>query len=355
MKKILFVLTGGTIGSFSDDTGHNAPDAEKAVPILMKGLRESDSPYREQEFEVTCPLITLSENMSVDKWNMLIASLRNVDFTSYKGVIIAHGSDTLHLTMPLMAEVLKGCPVPVGFVVSHRSLEDKTANGIANFISVVEYINYCRSGVFTIYRNMDGILYIHKAEEILRCGDFSDDFYSKGMKVYSREDYVNRVGVETVEASGDSKVEAADVSEDSKVEAEDVSENSKVEAADVSEDSKVEAEDSEMAEMPIRNMLPLSDSVLVIDPYVGINYDNYDISRVRHVLHLTYHSGTADSEKLPAFIERCAEAGVDVYLAPVSENYKYSTTYKLIQTGAKPMFNMTVGAAYARLLVEDAR
>ena len=77
MKKILFVLTGGTIGSFSDDTGHNAPDAEKAVPILMKGLRESDSPYREQEFEVTCPLITLSENMSVDKWNMLIASLRN--------------------------------------------------------------------------------------------------------------------------------------------------------------------------------------------------------------------------------------------------------------------------------------
>ena len=330
MKKILFVLTGGTIGSFSDDTGHNAPDAEKAVPILMKGLRESDSPYREQEFEVTCPLITLSENMSVDKWNMLIASLRNVDFTSYKGVIIAHGSDTLHLTMPLMAEVLKGCPVPVGFVVSHRSLEDKTANGIANFISVVEYINYCRSGVFTIYRNMDGILYIHKAEEILRCGDFSDDFYSKGMKVYSREDYVNRVGVETVEASGDSKVEAADVSEDSKVEAED-------------------------SEMPIRNMLPLSDSVLVIDPYVGINYDNYDISRVRHVLHLTYHSGTADSEKLPAFIERCAEAGVDVYLAPVSENYKYSTTYKLIQTGAKPMFNMTVGAAYARLLVEDAR
>ena len=318
MKKILFVLTGGTIGSFSDDTGHNAPDAEKAVPILMKGLRESDSPFRDQEFEVTCPLITLSENMSIHKWNMLIASLRNVEFSNYKGIIIAHGSDTLHLTMPLMAEVLKGCPVPVGFVVSHRSLEDKTANGIVNFISVVEYINYLRSGVFTIYRNTDGVLYIHKAEEILRCGDFSDDFYSSGMKVYSREDYMNQI--EEAEKMGDSN------------------------ASDI-----MEAE-----EMPIRKLRPLSDSVLVIDPYVGINYDNYDISNVRHVLHLTYHSGTADSEKLPAFIEKCAAAGVDVYLAPVSENYKYSTTYKLIQSGAKPMFNMTAGAAYARLLVQDS-
>ena len=75
---------------------------------------------------------------------------------------------------------------------------------------------------------------------------------------------------------------------------------------------------------------------------------------MKHILQLTYHSGTADSEKLPAFIKKCTAAGVDFYLAPVPRDYRYCSTFGLISAGAKPISDITPWAAYAKLLVEDA-
>ena len=72
------------------------------------------------------------------------------------------------------------------------------------------------------------------------------------------------------------------------------------------------------------------------------------------MLHLTYHSGTADAGRLAAFTRVCMEQDVDVYLAPVPGDYKYSSTAELVAAGVKPMPDVTMGEAYARLLVMDA-
>jgi L-asparaginase/archaeal Glu-tRNAGln amidotransferase subunit D len=121
MKKILLIMTGGTICSFKNSTGYNAADVVKAAPLLIDVLRNSESRARDAEFDVIKPLDTLSENMSVEKWNILLDSLRETDISSYAGIIIAHGTDTLHLTAALIARVLKGCPDSGGICCKLRN------------------------------------------------------------------------------------------------------------------------------------------------------------------------------------------------------------------------------------------
>ena len=341
MKKILLVMTGGTICSFKDSTGHNEADTVKAAPMLIDILRNSDSPVRDAEFDVIRPLNTLSENMSVEKWNILLDSLRETKLTEYAGIIIAHGTDTIHFTAPLIAEVMKGCGIPIGFAASQRPLWDSEANGGSNFINTVEYIALCNSegcseeavsgdgsGVFFIYRNSDGVSYFHRADELEKCKDFSDDFYSRGMKP------IDNMMVSCDDRDKDAfRRSTADRNGVSKEQEESYGGNRQI---------------------PLYRIERLLDTVLLIEPYVGINYDNYNIERVKHVLHLTYHSGTADSEKLPGFIRKCIDAGVDFNLVPVPEDYRYSSTYQLIEAGAVPIQGKTPGKAYAELIVKDA-
>ncbi len=328
MKKLLLVLTGGTICSFRNDTGYNSADTGRAAPILVNLLRESDSRSKDREFDIIRPLDTLSENMTVDKWNILLDALRKVDYSKYSGILILHGTDTLHLTAPLLGVVMEGCPIPVGLVSSNRILEDENANGRENFIKSVEYIDELSKQeipmdeaevwIFTIYGNSDGVTYLHDAKALRRCGDFSEDFFSEGM-----------CPVEDVNKNISEKADSLKSDTDGRIV-------------------------QNCSNMPLFKMGALHESVLVIDPYVGINYDRYDIGNVKHVLHLTYHSGTADQERLSAFSKKCGEQGVDIYLAPLTEDYRYSSTAALVEAGVKPMPDMTMGEAYARLLVGDA-
>ncbi len=326
MKKILLIMTGGTICSFRDSTGHNAADVGKAAPLLIDVLRESESPMKDVEFEIISPLDTLSENMSVEKWNILLDAIRKVRLSDYSGIIITHGTDTLHMTSPLIAEVMEGSLIPVGLVAAQKPLWDEDSNGGENFIRTVEYIaeinrnpdGYAASErTFVIYRNSDGICKLHKASELERCGNFSEDFYSRNMKNLQKI----------------------------------LEENSQ---ADRMIPEETVTDISDRREPKLYHMSALKSTVMMIDPYVGIDYDTFDISRVKHILQLTYHSGTADSEKLPAFIKKCTAAGVDFYLAPVPRDYRYCSTFGLISAGAKPISDITPWAAYAKLLVEDA-
>ena len=326
MKRILLIMTGGTICSFRDSTGHNAADVGKAAPLLIDVLRDSDSPMKDAEFDIISPLDTLSENMSIDKWNILLDAIRKVKLSDYAGIVITHGTDTLHMTAPLIAEVMNGTTIPVGLVASQKPLWEEGANGGENFIKTVEYINALSrydalqeeyERVFVIYRNFDGISWFHKASELERCADFSEDFYSRNMK--DTEDILAKLDFDN---NADIKAEASD--------------------------------EKDWGDTVLYRMAPLKNIVMMIDPYVGIDYDSFDISRVKHVLHLTYHSGTADSERLPDFIRKCAASDVDFYLAPGPHDYRYSSTFGLISAGAKPIMDITPWAAYAKLLVQDA-
>ena len=50
-NKILLILTGGTICSYENAIGEKKPNAEGAKSLIESIFRQSDSEYKEVEFE----------------------------------------------------------------------------------------------------------------------------------------------------------------------------------------------------------------------------------------------------------------------------------------------------------------
>lgn len=89
-------------------------------------------------------------------------------------------------------------------------------------------------------------------------------------------------------------------------------------------------------------------NILVITPYVGINYDNYSLDGVDFVLHTMYHSATAP-ENVKGFISRCSDRGIPFYF--VTEGS--SADYESARDFDNIIFNSTLESAYAKLLLTN--
>jgi L-asparaginase len=110
---------------------------------------------------------------------------------------------------------------------------------------------------------------------------------------------------------------------------------------------------------PINLKANFSARILLIRPYPGMDYTQFKLDQIDAVLHDLYHSGTAcisdlfgQKYNLLAFIKQCQERQVPVYLAPAlqSEN-SYSSTRELLSLGVQIIWNMSLEAAYAKLLL----
>lgn len=298
MKKNIFVVfTGGTIcttiknGVMSTDT--SAPSA------LIELFNQSDSPCKGNvEFQSGEMFHILSENMTVKKWNEIIEYFQKElpIFSQYDGIIVAHGTDTLAYSCALFSLLLKGLSIPVFFVSSNNSIlcEDGTpnpkANGAENFRAAVECI--CKGiapNVYATYKNPDDCrMYLHKAENLIQCQIYNENFYS---------------------------ADALDITDIENVKFDTVEKCSKI----------------DLSNLPIIKMKgkELKDCILKINPYVGLNYDMFNLQNVKAVLHGTYHSGTAcvvktneieshtdEVNSILYFFDRCAQRNIPFYYSP---------------------------------------
>ena len=102
-----------------------------------------------------------------------------------------------------------------------------------------------------------------------------------------------------------------------------------------------------------------SERILMIKPYPGLNYAHFNLENVDAVLHDLYHSGTACASiqwgknySLLEFIKRCGEQDIKVYLAPAIKSADaYQSTRALIEQGAEMIWNMSIEAAYVKLML----
>lgn len=112
----------------------------------------------------------------------------------------------------------------------------------------------------------------------------------------------------------------------------------------ISYDRIYEAENKE----PLKNPVFKFKNILVISPYVGIDYNSYDLSNVDIVLHSMYHSATAPAE-VTDFISKCKVNGAEFYFVTESS----SADYESAKSFENIIFNSTVESAYARLLLTN--
>lgn len=325
MKKILLILVGGTICTSLGDDGTLAVN-DAASAKLVENFKNSDSDFADRvDFNVTENLYILSENLTVSKWNKILDTYKkHINRDDYDGVIFAHGTDTLAYSAALFSQILADTDVPVFFVAAQARLDEERTNGNANFRTAVECIcNGIVPNVYVAYKNpSDGKMLLHLASRLEQCDNYTEDLHSSG---------------------------AIDITN---INSEKIKEISK----------KFPCENVKV--MIDKEKLTLKECVMMITPYVGINYGVYDYSRFDAVLHGTYHSGTACVEdstcehSILYMIDKCSEMGVDSFFAPSKDfGVIYETVSEISKfepKGGKKigfLYGMTDEVAYAKLLI----
>lgn len=310
MKKILLILTGGTICSFENADGKRDVCAESAKYKIISEFRKSGSPFNGVEFDTVMPLDTLSENMTLQKWDILLNELRKVESEKYKGIIILHGTDTLAYSASLLSLVMSEKNLPVCLVSSHSPVDCEGTNANINFRTAVELImGGIKPNVYAVYQNSNGRTYLHYGAHLLQCGNYSNDFFSKDM-----------FAVDDIEA--------------------------------VCTESKAFETDRNL----LSEIKELNSKVILINSYVGLDYNSINLNGVSAVVHTTYHSQTVCVEggtsSFSEFSEKCKKQGVSLILTPCDKNsYSYVSTASALENGVIPVSGMTNEMAYVKTVV----
>ncbi len=316
--KILIILTGGTICSCEDSAGERSSQADTAQYKITSIFRESDSPYSDVEFDYLISTDILSENMTIKTWNKLLSDFRALGSAEeYAGIIVLHGTDTLAYTSSLLSVMLTHLNIPTVLVSAQLPLDSEGTNGNVNFRAAVELImNGIKSNVYAVYENSDGNIYVHLGAHLKQCANFSDDFFSRDSHRISDKKNASWQGVAFGEKQN-----------------------------------------------YINKLTTLRDGVLLVVPYVGLDYDCIDLSNVSVVVHNTYHTtaicverskkaGDYSSNSILYFLDKCRKKGVDVLLAPCDpEAFSYESTGDALQNGAMYIGGKTLELAYTKTLV----
>ena len=85
-------------------------------------------------------------------------------------------------------------------------------------------------------------------------------------------------------------------------------------------------------------------NILVIKPYINIDYNNYNLEGADIVLHEMYHSATVP-ESAKAFANRCKQSGVPFYFVTPKSSADYETSADILDM---IIFDSTLENAFAR-------
>lgn len=327
-NKILVVLTGGTICSRADENNENVSRGREANERIIGWFKTSHSPFAAAvDFDtVSLKKDILSENMTLTVWNELMEIIRlGISDGGYRGIIVLHGTDTLAYTSSLLGLITAGSPIPIIMVSSQLDLLKKETNGYANFKAAAELImNGIAPNVYAVYRNMAnerdpydsmGETVVHYGVHLLQCGHYSHSFYSEDGVVLS-----------------DGKV-------------------------------AVKGRAFETDSLLINRLDKLSDGVLLIRSYVGLDYARFDLNGVKAIVVGTYHSGTVCVEGVISdedysscsvlyLLKKAAEREIPVIMTPCDPSaYTYSSTGDALRKGAVGLYGMTLETAYIKTVV----
>jgi glutamyl-tRNA(Gln) amidotransferase subunit D len=138
LPNISLISTGGTITSRVDyRTGAVHPITKPAellsqIPELRKLAN----------FTVISPISKFSEELNIDDWAKIAGAVgKELNKENIRGVIVTHGTDTLHYTSAALAFALEDLGKPVAVVGGQRSSDRGSFDGAMNLICGTHYVN----------------------------------------------------------------------------------------------------------------------------------------------------------------------------------------------------------------------
>ncbi len=306
--KILFVFTGGTIGS-TEKNGVIFVDKNKATGIIKC---YEDAYGIDFDYDIIGPYNELSENNTGDNIRKLCLCVSNYIDKGYDGIIVTHGTDTLQYSAAALGYALGLSKVPVCIVSANRPIEHEKSNALDNLRGAIRFIESGKGrGVFVVYRNDNSrIVRVHRATRLVGVKAFSDDVSSIRGEVYGRFD-----------------------------------KNFKF-----IKNRKYSEEKDSIAPIFAEGLREVNAETLFVTPYVGMTYPLIP-DGVKYVIFNTYHSGTLDTKSSSAnkFFEKARERGIKVYAVGVSGGVEYESAERFSKLGIKSLYNIAPIAAYVKL------
>lgn len=303
--KIAVIFTGGTIGSVVKGKWMSTDDSAKYMLIANYKKLDSDT-----EFVTSSPYTVLSENISAKELNLLQKEVeRNLE-KDFDGIIVTHGTDSLHYTACALEYAFGNCEIPVLLVSSAYPLEDERENGNKNFEAAVEFIKSKKGkGVFVSYKNeKDTKTNIHIPTNMLQHSELSADIYSVTGKPFAEYDG------EIALLKGEEKAEEKPLG-----------------IVEYSENS----------------------GILVIDSHPGDSF-GYSLDGVKAAILKPYHSATLDTanENLHVFCRKAKEKDIPVFVVGVKSGVAYESTKLFDNIGVTPLPYGTFVSAYMKIWAE---
>src|SRR2546422_6607723 len=150
LPRMLLISTGGTIASKMDyRTGAVTPaltasELNASVPELSK-IVNIDTEVLFSEY---------SENLLPEHWIKIAEKLNSYARSEYRGIIVAHGTDTMHYTASALAFSLLGFPKTIALVGSQRSSDRPSSDAPLNLIAATRFlVETNTTGIFVVMHN----------------------------------------------------------------------------------------------------------------------------------------------------------------------------------------------------------
>ena len=151
LPSILLLSTGGTIASKIDyRTGAVTPvltaeELNSSVPELAK-IANIDTKVLFSEY---------SENIMPEHWLKIAETIKEYSKSDYSGIIIAHGTDTMHYTSSYLSFSLAGFTIPIVLVGSQRSSDRASSDAALNLIGATKFLTECKTNGIYIAMHQD--------------------------------------------------------------------------------------------------------------------------------------------------------------------------------------------------------
>ncbi len=311
--KVKLLGTGGTIASRLDyRTG-------AVIPAFSPGELYGSVP----ELADYCNLETekiygvFSENMGAEQWIGLAKAIGEEIEKGVKGIVVGHGTDTLHHTAAVLSFMVQNSPIPIVMVGSQRSSDRPSSDAALNLMHAVKTAS--ESDI----------------AEVMVCmfGPTSDSYglLHRGTRVRKMHSSYRS----TFRTIGDIPIAMVD--------------RNKI--TPIRDDYKKRRKDKNAIVTPVFN-----DKISIVYYYPDMKPDIFDSlieNGYKGIVIAGTGLGHVNKPLYPA-LKRCQEAGVGVYMTVQTlwgyvQMYVYETGREMLQLGVVPLANMLPEVAFMKL------
>ena len=202
LPKVVIMSTGGTIASRVDYRTGAVRSALSANDLY--GVVPELGDIAQVETQILLSLY--SENITQQHWSQISKAVAEHIANGAKGVVIAHGTDTMAYTAAALSFTLQDLPVPVILVGAQRSSDRPSSDAATNLVGAVTAAAKAPFAevVLSMHETVsDTSIAIHRGTKVRKCHTSRRDTFKpvnatpiatvKGQEIIMRtEDYVKR-------------------------------------------------------------------------------------------------------------------------------------------------------------------